>query len=458
MNSDAILDQADLIRGVFSYTARFSGRTFVLHLDTSDFDDEPLALLVNDLALLQRAGIRVVLVPGARLRIDEVLRRYGIEWKRHLGIRIAGAEAIPFIKMAAFDATNRLMTLLAANDTNAVVGNWVRARGIGVIDGVDFEHSGMVEKIQLDLLKKTLEQGIIPIFPCIGWGSSGKPYNISSRELAYRIATSLRASKLFFVTNGVRLLADAFSVGRDVPIGSDGRISRMSVTEAEAFLRENTTAGGGGMEFYDRPSGYFDDHRSDQLEMVRLAIGASRTGVDRVHIVDGRMRGVVLAEVFSDIGVGTMIHANQYESIRPLRPAEAPEVYRLMTPLVERGVLVPRSEEDIGRRSEDYVVHETDGRLHGCGALHEYPGGVGEIAAIAVDSAYEHLGIGRRIVLYLVDEARRRGYSSVFVLTTRTTDWFESIGFERATVADLPADKRSRYDTERNSIILSLKL
>jgi len=382
MNSTTILEQVDLIREVFAYAARFKDRTFVFHLDTDRLEDELMALLVKDLVLLHQTGIRIVLVPAARNRIDEVLQQYHVSWKRHEGVRIADAESIPFIKMAAFDVTNRLMTLLAARDTNAVVGNWVRARGMGVIDGVDYAYAGMVERIQLDLLSATLEQRIIPIFPCIGWSSNGKPYNISSRELAYRIAVSLDASKLFFVTEGVRISADAFDLPESVEPEEGGRISRLSVSEAGEFLQRNSAGSA-----VDRPSGYYDEAGADQLELIRLAHNAALTNVDRVHIIDGRRQGSILAEVFSNLGVGTMVHANQYESIRPLQAGEVSEVYRLMQPLAERGILVARSEQDISRRYEDYVVHETDGRLHGCGALHEYAGGVGEIAAIAVDPA-----------------------------------------------------------------------
>ena len=168
MNSAEIIGQVDLIRQVFAYAHRFRGKTFVIHVDYAAVEDARITALVQDMVLLHQAGIRIVLVPGARQRIDEVLELYNVQWRRERGIRIASADAIPFIKMAAFDVTNRFMTLLSAHNTNAVVGNWVRARGIGVVDGVDFEHAGVVERVQLDLLRTALRQDIIPIFPCIG--------------------------------------------------------------------------------------------------------------------------------------------------------------------------------------------------------------------------------------------------------------------------------------------------
>lgn len=472
MNSDVVIDQVDLIRQVFAYAHRFRGKTFVIHVDHARMEDAEITSLVQDMVLLHQAGIRIVLVPGARQRIDEVLERYNVAWRRENGIRIASSEAIPFIKMAAFDVTNRFMTVLTAHNTNAVVGNWVRARGIGVVDGVDYEHAGVVERVQLDLLRSALQQGLIPIFPCIGWSSTGRPYNISSRELAFRIAVSLEAEKLFFICESSLLPGQQLVIPDEVDTSTHGgRISRLTVDEARRVLAANgmvvphpderphlpdsstTVADEAGAPLPDQPSGYHPGVR-DPLELLRLAYLAACAGVDRVHLVDGDQEGGVLAEVFSDLGVGTMVHANVYQSIRPMRPEDVSKVHQLMLPLAEQGVLVPRSPEEIAARQTDYVVHETDGRVHGCGALHEFPNGEAEIAALAVDMRYEELGIGRRIVLYLMNRARERGLAAVFALTTRTSDWFESIGFVRIGVEDLPAEKRRRYDVDRNSIIL----
>jgi amino-acid N-acetyltransferase len=462
MNSSDIFAQVDLIRQVFSYAHRFREKTFVIHVDYGAVDEDGLNALVQDVVLLHQSGIRIVLVPGARQRIDEVLSRYDIPWKREQGVRIASKEAIPFIKMAAFDVSNRFMTILSAHQTNAVVGNWVRARGIGVVDGVDYEHTGVVERVQLELLKSTLKERMVPIFPCIGWSVSGKPYNISSRELAYRIAVSIKADKLFFISDRMGLTTEDLEVPPKIEATESGRISRLTVEEAGHLLEENgyspeewsDTADGDDRSSAIRlASGYYSGTR-DNVELLRLAYMAAGNGVDRVHIVGGHQEGVVLVEVFSNLGVGTMVYANVYQSIRPMRLEDVSKVHRLLQPLANQGVLIRRTPDDIAANFTDYVVHETDGRIHGCGALHRYSNGEAEIAAIAVDPLYEELGIGRRIVLYLMERAREEGIPAVFVLTTRTGDWFESIGYRRIGVKDLPAEKRERYDADRNSIIL----
>lgn len=455
MNSTEIFSQVDLIRQVFSYAHRFREKTFVLHVDYGAADENGLNALVQDVVLLHQAGIRIVLVPGARQRIDEVLLRYDIPAHRERGIRIATKEAIPFIKMAAFDVSNRFMTLLSAHHTNAVVGNWVKARGIGVVNGIDYEHTGTVERVQLELLRSTLKEGLIPIFPCIGWSVSGKPYNISSRELAHQIAIALKAEKLFFIGDKMGLSRNDLEVPPEIDTTDAGRISRLTLEETAAVLNQNgldidsTTIGANAYT----TSGYFEGARDD-LELLRLAHTAAANGVDRVHIVNGREEGVILVEVFSNLGVGTMVYANVYQSIREMHREDITKVHRLLSPLASQGVLIHRSPEDIAAHYTDYVVHETDGRIHGCGALHRYSTGEAEIAAIAIDPKYEELGIGRRIVLYLMDRAREEGLPAVFVLTTQTSDWFESIGYERVGVKELPPEKRERYNVERNSIVL----
>ncbi len=433
-------DHVETIREAFQYTQAFREKTFVLQLDDTVADESTLPELVRDLVLLQRTGIRIVLVAGARRRIDEILDRYGVGCEKRRGIRISTPEAIPFIKMAAFDVANRIMTSLSGLGVNAVIGNWVRARSLGVVDGVDFQDAGTVDRIRADLLCGVIDQGSIPILPCVGWSFAGKPYNLSSRELATSLAISLGASKLFFVSAFDGLAAAGYSTDETMDSAPDGRISRMSVDQAERFVELN-------------PS---DDDLG--VELVRLALQAARNGVERVHLVDGRADGAVLREIFSNLGVGTMIHTNEYQSIRGMRRDDVPDVHRLMRPLIEGGLLVPRSEIDLADLHGDFVVFETDGMVHGCGALHRQGDDQAEIAGLAVDPQYDHLRIGQRIVAYLIDRARSAGIGRVFVLTTQASDWFEQIGFVPGNVSDVPDQKQSAYDHSRKSRILIFDL
>jgi amino-acid N-acetyltransferase len=430
-------DHVELIREVFRYTQAFQGKTFVLQLDDGILLRDTITSLMRDLVLLHRTGIRIVIAAGARQRIDEILARYNIACEKHRGVRISSPEAIPFIKMAAFDSANRVMTSLSGQGVNAVIGNWVRARSLGVVDGIDFQDAGVVDKIRVDLLRGVIEQGAIPILPCIGWSASGKPYNVSSRQLATELASALQATKLFFLAEIDQLTTARYKVDTDVDRTPEGRISRMTVDQAARFCALNES------EAYDLG-----------CELVGLGLQASTRGVERVHIVDGRSDGVVLQEIFSNLGVGTMVHANQYQSIRDMKRSDIPDVLRLMQPLISRGLLVNRTEQDLQERIDDYVVYETDGMVHGCGALHIYDDVQAEIAGLAVDDDYERFGIGQRIVRYLIEGARRAGMQRVFVLTTQASDWFEQLGFRSGSVNDIAPGKQQRYDHARKSRVL----
>ena len=435
----------DLIREVFRYTQAFQGTTFVLQIDDGVLGEPSSAVLIRDLVLLHRTGIRVVLVAGARSRIDDILERYDIHCDRRDGVRISTDEAIPFIRMGAFDAANRVMTALSGEGVNAVIGNWVRARSRGVVDGVDFLNAGRVDRIHVEMLRGVLAQGSIPILPCIGWNAAGRAYNISSRELATELAMALGSRKLFFLSVVDALTTQRYSVPESVRQGGS-RISRLDVDQAEEFLALN--------ERIPEPDGIEDEG----VELVGLAVRAAKRGVVRVHIVDGRADGVVLREIFSNLGVGTMVHANQYQSIRNMTSADVPDVFRLMQPLVRKGLLVEREESDLKQSIDDFVVFETDGIVHGSAALHRFGSDQGEIAALAVDPGYNDFGIGQMLVRFLIDYAREAGLRQVFVLTTQAADWFEQLEFRTGTIDEIPSEKRERYDRGRNSRILIFDL
>lgn len=430
-------EQVDLIREAFGYIHRFQGKTFVIKIDYSIISHPFFPILVKDLVHLKKMGIRIVLIPGAKERIDEILGQYGITWKSVANIRISTPEAIPFIKMAAFDVANKIMTMLAENKINAVIGNWVRARSLGVCDGVDFQSTGTVEKIELNLIDKVLVEGLIPIFPCIGWSSTGNPYNISSNELAAILSSELQAAKLFFITEFGGIYKKEYKIPENITISEDGLLSRLNLYEAEEFLKLNA-----------------GEEQKSGLEVIALSLKACRGGVNRAHIVDGRIEGVILEEIFSNLGSGTMIYSNQYENIRPMVPGDTPQVLRLMQPFFKKGLLLQRSKQDILADCSDYVLYEVDGTIHGCGALHIYPQGQGEVAGIAVDKKYAHLGIGNKIVAFLLEKASRLSLTRIFVLTTQASDWFLQLGFEQGEVKELPEKKRKLYDRSRNSRIL----
>jgi len=433
-------EQVDLIREVFYYQNRFDGKTIVLKFDYPILNVAHFPQLLKDMAMLSATGIEIILIPGAREWIDAVLKEYDIESDYVDGVRVATQDSIPFIRMAAFDVANRLMTLLTAFQANAVIGNFIRARGVGVINGVDFQNSGRIEKILTEPLQQILNQGMIPIFPCIGWNAAGKPYNLSSDEIAMAVAEALQAEKLFFVTDSDGFMETRFALPPGLVKNSDGRVARLSLEEAEEVLKLNA------------------GNTDPDLRYLDMALTACRKGTERAHIVDGRMEGAILREIFSNLGIGTMVYGKEYEAIRPMKSDDIGDVLRLMQPLMAEGILVNRSEDDLLARQADFVVYSIDEVVHACGALHDYGDGQAEIAAIATNPVYGHLSMGRKILSYLIEKAPKMGITRVFVLTTQTLDWFERFGFVEAELESLPAKRQQTYNRARKSRIFALDL
>ena len=171
---------AENVRDVIRYLQKFKNALLVIYLDDKTISSPLFSSHIRDIALLHQAGLKVILIPGARRRIDEILKNANIKWTYNETFRVTSAEAMPLIKMAAFDVSNTVMTSLAANNISAVIGNWVRARGRGVLNGFDYGTAGEIDKLETEAILKVLDDGFIPIFPCIGWNAAGHPYNIAT--------------------------------------------------------------------------------------------------------------------------------------------------------------------------------------------------------------------------------------------------------------------------------------
>jgi amino-acid N-acetyltransferase len=269
-----------------------------------------------------------------------------------------------------------------------------------------------------------------------------------SDEIALAVSAALGAIKLFIVTVHDGLRRGPCALPEGIDFAENGRVTRLSPQETEAVLRSLPCPARP-----DSPPG------TDKIAAeLSLALKASRAGVERVHLIDARESGSVLRELFSNLGSGTMIHADEYESIRPLRTKDIADILRIMEPLMKQGSLIRRNSQDIQEKKEDYVVFEIDSSVHACGALHDWGEGQGEIAAIATDPAFAETGMGRRIVRCLIDRAEKQGLRRVFVLTTQTQDWFESLGFREDSTESLPERKRKSYDRDRKSKVFALDL
>lgn len=195
--------------------------------------------------------------------------------------------------------------------------------------------------------------------------------------------------------------------------------------------------------------------------LLRAAAEACHRGVPRVHVLNGRRQGVLVDELFSNEGVGTMVHADSYRMIRKLREEDIPELLGMIGRSVRRTKLVERTYEDIQSRIDDFYVMTIDDNVVGCVALHPYEAeGTAEVACLYVKMAHEGRGYGIELVRHAESVARERGIPRVFALSNRAADFFAvKLGYSHATVDDLPSRRRAQYEASgRDSLVFSREL
>lgn len=440
-----ITEKANQIRDVINYIKVFKNALAVIHIDDEIISSPLLQSHIHDISLIHEAGIKVIIVPGARGQINAALEEQKISWQIKNGFRVTSERAMPAIKTAAFDVANNIMNILSGEHLTAVIGNWVKARGKGIVGGTDFGSAGEIDKIKIDAIKQTLDNGFVPIFPCIGWNDLGKPYNISSAELAAQIAIRLKAEKLFFILPDAKITKEEFSLPNEIALSQEGNIPAMNVEMLSKILKLNS---GSVSEKNSR--------KEKLLAIFTLAKNACENGVARIHILNGNAEGILPCEIFSAIGSGTMIFNDDYGDLHPMRDEDIPSVLSLISPFVKSGILLPRNFQTLKSQSCDYIVYNVDGGIHACAALKNYGDGQMEIHSVAVDESYGNMGVGPKMIHFLLEKAKSDGAKSVFILTTQAADWFEKLGFAADDIDSIPAERKKVWSEKRGSKVFRI--
>jgi amino-acid N-acetyltransferase len=422
---------ADL-RGILQYIPQFREKTFVLAVDGAIVTDENFAMLLLDVAVLRSLNIRVVLVHGASAQIKALAEKQAFVPSNCDGTGITDAATLQI----AIDASNRLtheiLEGLATNDLRAACTNAVVAHPLGILQGVDHLFTGKVERVDMELLQTLLAQGIIPVIPPLGFDGEGKTYRVNSDAVAVAVATALKAAKLMFVTaqDGI------FVQGR--------LIRQMPVADLEAALALPKS-----------------DLVAEQFSKAQHAVAACKAGVPRVHLINGRVDEGLLAEVFSNEGVGTLVYANEYQQIRRAMKKDIRAIRHLTKQGVESAELVKRTRATIEKNLADYFIFEIDKNPVACVALHSFPEQKkGELACLYVSQSHENSGIGRKLIQFVETRAREMNLAELFALSTQAFNYFQAKGgFAAGTPDDLPPARREKYDQSgRNSKVLVKKL
>ena len=431
-------------RSVAPYIHMHGGKTFVVGIAGEAIAAGKLPNLAQDLALIQSMGVKIVLVHGFRPQVNEQLAAKGHTPKYAQGMRITDGIALDCAQEAAGQLRYEIEaafsqglpnTPMAGATVRVISGNFITAKPVGIVNGVDFQHSGLVRKVDVTGIHQTLQMGSMVLLSPFGFSPTGEAFNLTMEEVATSVAIALKADKLVFVTEVPGIRVKPLELEReDNPIDTE-----LPLDSAQKLLEQLPQA--------DQPTdiGFYLQH----------CVKACQSGVERSHILPFAVDGALLLEVYMHDGIGTMVVDEKLESLREATSDDVGGILQLIEPYEKDGTLVKRDRNEIERDAGQYTVIEHDGVIFGCAALFPYMDSkTAELAALTVSPNSQSQGDGEKILKRIEQRAKLKGLESIFVLTTRTTHWFLKRGFVQADPDWLPEARKRKYNWDRKSIVL----
>ncbi|MDD6177457.1 MAG: amino-acid N-acetyltransferase [Succinivibrionaceae bacterium] len=419
------------------YLKHHRGSTFVIMLPgttvASPFFDD----IISDLALLQSLGIKLVLVFGAREQIDDELKKFNITAKFHKRIRIADDETFAVIKRVCgymqIDLTSKLSmglinTPMQGSRLNVVTGNFITARPLGVCDGIDYIHSGIVRRVDAENITRELANNSIVLISPVGYSVSGESFSVNSEDIAAQVAIAIKADKLITFCSDDELILD-----------ENGEVI------AELFPDQ-------AMEYLDKID---EEIHNSTCRYLRASITSCHGGVERCHLVSHEQSGSIIQELFTRDGIGTQIVSQSAEQVSQATINDIPSLMELIRPLELEGILVHRPREQLEMEIDHYVVIKRDGMVIASAALYCYDDEkMAELACVAIHPRYRGANRGNILINKVEELALKKGIKTLFVLTTKSAHFFLEKGFIPGDINDLPKKKREHYNYQRMSKVL----
>ena len=401
---------------------------FIIAIDGAVVADDNFGNLLLDIAVLRSLNIQIVIVHGAGQQIRQLSEQLNLAASNWDGTGITDAATLRLGIMGSTQVTHEILEGLSLNNLRGGQTNCIEAVPLGIIKGIDHQHTGKVHQVDVEMLRTLLDKGIIPVIPPLGFDGAGRTYRLNSDSVAVEVARALGAVKLMLITtrNGLEI---------------DGKlISQMSVVELETALKTST-----------------DKFAPEIISKAQHALRAGQGGVPRVHVINGQVDEGLLAEVFSNEGIGTLIYANEYQGIRPALRKDIRHIFSLIKPAIEGEQLTKRSRTSIEKHLGEYFVFEIDNNIVGVVAIIPFPAEKkAELACLQINPAHEHRGIGTKLAARAEQVARELGMETIFCLSTQAFTFFQhKLGYAEGRPDDLPAARREKYEQSgRNSKIL----
>ena len=399
--------------------------------------------LIEDIAMLHAMGMRIVLVHGIRPQIEEqlMLRKIKSKFGKSAlhAYRITDAAALECVKEAAGElrldieaAFSRGLpnTPMAGSRISVISGNFITAMPVGVVEGIDYIHTGLVRKVDSTSIKLSLDSNKIVLLSPLGFSPTGQAFNLAFEDVAASTAAALKADKLIFLSPHAGLKDE-----------EGNYVTELSMPQLQEYVGQHHQELDLGMK-----------------SLLNISGRAIRAGVSRVHFLPCNQDGALLEELFTHDGIGMMLASSDIENLREANQDDVGGILQLTMPLEEEGILAARGQDVIERDIQRFSVIEHDRVLFGCAALFPFPNGVGELACLAVDPDVQGSGDGERLLKRIEMRAKQEGIKRLFVLTTRTEHWFLKRGFKSASVDDLPEERKQIYNWDRKSMVLTKDL
>ncbi|AKX59692.1 N-acetylglutamate synthase [Thiopseudomonas alkaliphila] len=419
------------LRNASPYINAHRGRVFVVMLPGEAMAHPNFQAIIHDLVLLHSLGVKLILVHGARPQIEQRLAEQQLASRYHQGLRITDGPTLNCVQQAVGQLRIQIEALLSTDmasspmrgaQVQVVSGNWVTAKPIGVVEGVDLQSTGEVRRINRAAISQVLERQNIVLLSALGYSPTGEAFNLSAETVATQAALSLHADKLIL-----------FSPEPGIVDTKQQLLRELNLEQARQLAEQLPTT-------------------APSRSLLSSAVQACAETVKRCHVVSYAEDGALLTELFTRDGSGTLISAGLFEQVREASIDDVGGLLELIRPLEEQGILVRRSRDLLEQEISHFSIVERDGTIIACAALYEFPQEqTGELACLAVHPEYRHGGRGDAVLERIEQRAQAQGLTSLFVLTTRTAHWFQERGFEPCQLEQLPQKKAELYNFQRNS-------
>jgi len=429
------------------YINTFSNKTFVIAFGGELLDENQFTALSHDINLLTCLNVKIVLVHGARPQIDQKLKDKKISTQLVRNVRVTDdfvmegvkeANGLIKINIESILSSSLLNSPMAGSDIKVSSGNFITAKPLGVIDGVDMQHTGEVRKIDSAAIKKKLENKELVVISPIGYSPTGEVFNLTMEDVALKTSIALEADKLILLIDSDGI----FNLRNEL-------LHEMTLEKAINLYKS--------IEKNNPKKHELININLNELDLLEIGIKASEAGIHKIHLINRHIDGAILQELFTDEGVGTVITEKALDSIRQATHNDVKGIHKLINPLEAGGYLIKRGKERIDHEIENFFVIEHDKKIIGCAALYPYIDHI-EFACFAINKNYQSKGFGSKLYNYCESIARDKKYKYLFALTTRTEHWFIEKGFKEESIQKLPKKRLESYQPQRNSKFFIKKL